>query len=204
LRRSGPTPAAGASAPIQSIAVLPLANMSGDPGQEYFADGMTDQLIGTLGRLRSVNVISRTSSMLFKGTSKTLPEIARALHVDAVVEGSVMVVPGGGNSADGKRLRINARLIRAGTDTQLWDRTFEAASADVFELQRDIAAAVADGIHATLTPDTRSAAQSAAQGGARFDAFDLYLKGRYYWNMRTPDALKQSVTYFRESAARGY
>src|SRR5204863_2096789 len=76
--------------------------------------------------------------------------------------------------------------------------------ADVFELQRDIAAAVADGIHATLTPDTRSAAQSAAQGGARFDAFDLYLKGRYYWNMRTPDALKQSVTYFRESAARGY
>ena len=205
LRGRG-TPAAVASAPIQSIAVLPLANVSGDPGQEYFADGMTDELIGTLGRLRSVNVISRTSSMLFKGTSRTLPEIAQALHVDAVVEGSVMMMPAGGgkSDADGKRLRINARLIRAGTDTQLWDRTFEVASADVFKLQRDIAAAVAEGIHATLTPETGNAAQSAARGGAPFDAFDLYLKGRYYWNMRTPDALKQSVPYFQESIARGY
>jgi tetratricopeptide (TPR) repeat protein len=150
--------------------------------------------------------------MLFKGTNKTLPEIARALRVDAVVEGSVMMMPGpsaspeAGDSSNGdaRRLRINARLIRAGTDTQLWDRTFEAASADVFALQRQIAAAVADGIHATLTPETNAAAQPAGQGAARFDAFDVYLKGRYYWSMRTPDALKQSVPYFQEAIGRGY
>ena len=202
--RATPVASAAAAGPIRSIAVLPLVNMSGDGGQEYFADGMTDELIGTLGRLQSVNVISRTSSMQFKGTNRSLPEIARALNVDAVVEGTVMMVPGGGggSNTDARRLRINARLIRAGTDTQLWDRTFEAASADVLKLQREIASAVADGIHATLAPVTNAAAQASVQGG--FDAFDLYLKGRYYWAMRTPDALKQSVQYFQEAVRRGY
>ncbi len=204
--RAAPSASAAAGAPIRSIAVLPLANMSGDSGQEYFADGMTDELIGTLGRLQSVNVISRTSSMQFKGTSKSLPDIARALNVDAVVEGAVMMVPGGdGSNADGKRLRINARLIRAGTDTQLWDRTFEAAVADVLKLQRDIANAVADGIRARLLPEREKAVAPAAAGGQLdFAGFDLYLKGRYYWNMRTPEALRQSVQYFQESITRGY
>ena len=192
-------------APIRSIAILPLANLSGDPSQEYFADGMTDELIGTLGRLNGVNVISRTSSMQFKGSGKTVPEIARALNVDAVVEGSVLMSPGAGRQAGGEpeRLRINARLIRAGTDTQVWDRTFEAVAGDVFRLQRDVAAAIADGINAKLTPP-RDAVVPAAQRAASFDAFDLYLKGRYYWAMRSPESLKQSVQYFQEAIGRGY
>src|SRR5882672_11088954 len=177
-----------AGAPIRSIAILPLANLSGDPSQEYFADGMTDELIGTLGRLDGVNVISRTSSMQFKGSGKTVPEIARALNVDAILEGSVLMSPGARqeSGADPDRLRINARLIRAGTDTQLWDRTFEAVAGDVFRLQRDVAAATADGINAKLTPP-RDAVVPAAQRAASFDAFDLYLKGRFYWAMRTPE-----------------
>ena len=196
--------AATIAAPIRSIAILPLANLSGDPSQEYFADGMTDELIGTLGRLNGINVISRTSSMQFKGSAKTVPEIARALNVDAVVEGSVLMSgaqrdPGG----EPERLRINARLIRAGTDTQVWDRTFEAVAADVIRLQRDVAAAIADGINARLAPP-RDAVVPAAQRTTSFDAFDLYLKGRFYWAMRTPESLKQSVQYFQEAISRGY
>jgi TolB-like protein/tetratricopeptide (TPR) repeat protein len=196
--------AATIAAPIRSIAILPLANLSGDPSQEYFADGMTDELIGTLGRLNGINVISRTSSMQFKGSGKTVPEIARALNVDAVVEGSVLMSgtqrdPGG----EPERLRINARLIRAGTDTQVWDRTFEAVAADVIRLQRDVASAIAEGINARLAPP-RDAVVPAAQRTTSFDAFDLYLKGRFYWAMRTPESLKQSVQYFQEAINRGY
>ncbi|HEY3162688.1 MAG TPA: protein kinase [Vicinamibacterales bacterium] len=203
--RGRDTAATAAAAPIRSIAILPLANLSGDPSQEYFADGMTDELIGTLGRLNGVNVISRTSSMLFKGSGKTVPEIARALNVDAVVEGSVLMSPGAQRESGGppERLRINARLIRAGTDTQVWDRTFEAITDDVIKLQRDIASAIADGINARLTPP-RDAVVPAAQRAASFDAFDLYLKGRFYWAMRTPESLKQSVQYFQEAINRGY
>jgi tetratricopeptide (TPR) repeat protein len=143
--------------------------------------------------------------MQFKGSGKTVPEIARALNVDAVVEGSVLMSPGARREAGGEpeRLRINARLIRAGTDTQLWDRTFEAVAGDVFRLQRDVAAAIADGINAKLTP-ARDAVVPAAQRAASFDAFDLYLKGRFYWAMRTPESLKQSVQYFQEAISRGY
>ena len=192
--------------PVRSIAVLPLVNLSGNADQDYFADGMTDELIGTLGRLDGINVISRTSSMQFKAAGKTLPEIARTLNVDAVLEGSVLMsAPSSGGD---HRVRINARLIRAGTDTQLWDRTFEAASADVIKLQRQIALAVADGIHARLLPDRREPVRAGnaapRQTGGGFEGFDLYLKGRYFWNMRTPDALKQSVQYFQESVTRGY
>ena len=194
-----------AAAQIRSIAILPLANLSGDPSQEYFADGMTDELIGTLGRLDGITVISRTSSMQFKGSGKSVPEIARALNVDAVVEGSVLMTPGAQRDAGGdpERLRINARLIRAGTDTQLWDRTFEAVARDVIRLQREVADAVADGIHAKLAPP-RAAVVPAAQRDASFGAFDLYLKGRYFWAMRTPESLKQSVQYFQEAIGRGY
>src|SRR3954471_3529536 len=135
-----PTPpgAAIAAGMIRSIAVLPFVNLSGDTAQEYFADGMTDELIGTLGEIAGVNVISRTSTMVFKGSKRPLPEIARALHVDAVLEGAVTVVPGSaaGDPGGKKRARINARLIYAGTDTQMWDRTFETVLADVFTLQR--------------------------------------------------------------------
>ena len=124
---SGRKPPSVGPGAIRSIAVLPLVNLSGDPSQEFFADGMTDELIGTLGQLEGVNVISRTSVMQFKGSTKPLPAIARALNVDAILEGSVRVIPLEATTQGDrpKRVRINARLIYAGSDTQLWDRTFE-------------------------------------------------------------------------------
>ena len=192
---------------IRSIAVLPLANVSGDPSQEYFADGMTDELIATIGRLDGLDVISRTSVMQFKGQGKPLPQIAQALHVDAVLEGSVLVLPAARPEEPGgaKRVRINARLIHAGTDTQLWNRTFETIVGDVLVLQGEVAKAVADGINLRLTSQTQGSLAKSGGGNAQtqdFNAFDLYLKGRYYWNMRTEDGLKRSIQYFQEAIDR--
>lgn len=188
---------------IRSIAVLPLVNLSGDPSQEYFADGMTDELIGALGRLGGINVISRTSTMQFKGSNQPLPQIARALHVDAVLEGSVLVVSRGRSEpGETKRVRINARLIYAGTDTQLWDRTFEAVVDDVLELQNDVARAVADGIDLRLTSQQQrfltKTREATSLVGQQFDLFDLYLKGRYCLNMRTEEGFRESIQYFQE------
>ena len=202
-----PSTPAGVAGPIRSIAVLPLKNFSGDPSQEYFADGMTDELIGTLGRLGSFTVISRTSVMSFKDSKKSLKEIADTLHVDAVLEGSVRVVPGAnaaGSRADGQRVRINARLIRAGgAETLVWDRIFEKIATDVLALQTEVAKAVADGIKLRLsTEQTRLLARNSPSDVARqqqFEAFNLTLKGRYYWNMRTTDGLTRSLQYFQEA-----
>ena len=201
LRRLGSRYASGSGIPagaVRSIAVLPLANLSGDPAEEYFADGITDELIGTLGRLGGVNVISRTSTMQFKGSPKTVPEIARALNVDAVLEGSVRMLgaaaPGG--SAGARRVRVNARLIYAGTDMPLWDRAFEATASDVLTLNDQVAKAIGDAIHARL------ASSQTARPAQDFDAFDLYLKGRYHWNARTEEGLKRSVQYFQEAIDR--
>jgi TolB-like protein/Tfp pilus assembly protein PilF len=167
---------------------------------------MTDELIGTLGHFSGVNVISRTSVMKFKGSKQTLPEIARALHVDAVLEGSVILLPGSrtADRSDPARVRINARLIQAGTDTQLWDRTFERIGGDVLRLQSEIARAVADGIDLHLTSQQQRvlAKNSESPKPQQFDAFDLYLKGRYYWNMRTDEGLKRSIGYFQEAIDR--
>jgi TolB-like protein/Tfp pilus assembly protein PilF len=198
--RGGRTPAV-APPTIRSIAVLPLANLSGDPSQEYFADGMTEELIAQLGTLAGLDVISRTSVMQFKGSSKPLPDIARMLNVDAVLEGSVIMLAGtgGGDPAPPRNVRIHARLIAAGTDTRLWDRTFEAVIDDVLSLQSRVAKAVAEGIKLRLS----DAQQAALAGGGRqirnFEAFDLYLRGRYYWNLRTRDDLNRSIDYFKKA-----
>jgi TolB-like protein/Tfp pilus assembly protein PilF len=208
--RGRPAPAAVAPAAIRSIAVLPLVNLSGDPAQDYFADGMTDQLIGTFSGLGGVNVISRTSAMQFKGSKKSLPEIARALNVDAVLEGSVMIVPGNRphDPPGASRVRINARLIYAGSDTQLWDRTFEAIVSDVLVLQRQVARAVADGINLHLTSQQQRflayAIRAENVGTQQFDVFDLYLRGRYAWNLRTEEGLKESIQYFQEAIDRDH
>jgi TolB-like protein len=114
------------AARIQSIAVLPLENLSGDPAQEYFADGMTEALISDLGKLGKLRVISRTSAMHYKGTRKTLPEIARELNVDAVIEGAVL--------RSGNRVRITAQLIRASPETHLWAESYERDPRDVLAL----------------------------------------------------------------------
>jgi len=200
------TPAAEAGV-IRSIAVLPLTNLSGDASQEYFADGMTDELIGMLGRLGSVKVISRTSAMQFKGSTLLASEIAKALNVDAVIEGSVLIVPVGGERPpdETRHVRINARLIRAGTDTQLWDRTFDKVVSDVLNLQREVAKAVAEGIDLRLTSTEERLLSGAGGRLSRqqdFDAFNLYLKGRYHWNMRTNEGLDLSLRYFQEAINR--
>jgi TolB-like protein/Tfp pilus assembly protein PilF len=201
-------PSAPAAAPIRSLAVLPLANLSGDPSQEYFADGMTDELISMLGRVDGLSVISRTSVMRFKNGKTPLPEIAKALNVGTVLEGSILVVPGR-SGADGstRRLRINARLMRAGTDTQLWSRTFEQDVSDVFRLQSEIAAAVANAVDLRLTQAQQSMLEQTSgtggrQGGQNPDVFDLYLRGRYHWNMRTREGFMRSILYFREALDR--
>ena len=195
-------------APIRSIAVLPLANLSGIPSQEYLADGMTDELISTLGRVDGLNVISRTSIMRFKNSTIPLPEIAKTLNVGAVLEGSVLVLQGRpGEPAGSKHVRITARLLNAGTDTQLWNRTFERNMTDVLRLQSDIAAAVAGGVDFQLTKRQQSMLEGTGGPNGRQspqnpDAFDLYLRGRYYWNMRTKEGLNRSVQYFREALDR--
>ncbi len=190
---------------VRSVAVLPLANLSGNPAQDYFAAGITDELIGTLGRLQGLNVISSTSVASFKDSKTPLKEIARTLNVDAVIEGSVFVQPGRGNDADAgaRRVRVNARLIYAGTDTQIWNQTFEAAMSDVLSIQSRIATAVAQGVSLRLSEQQQSALVAGSAGGTQDPAaFDLYLHGRYYWNMRTNEGLRRSIQYFQEAIDR--
>jgi TolB-like protein/Flp pilus assembly protein TadD len=169
------------------LAVLPLENRSHDPEQDYFADGMTDELITELAKLNAVRVISRTSVMRFKNTDKSLPEIATSLNVDAVVEGSVQRV--------GDRVKINARLLQARTDQELWARSYEHDLKDVLSLQNEVAEAIAGSIEATLRPSQGS------QKARPVDpvAHEAYLKGLYYWNKRNPDGLTKAMKYFQEA-----
>ncbi len=174
-------------AQIRSLAVLPLENRSHDPEQDYFADGMTDELITELAKLNAVRVISRTSVMRYKNTDKSLPEIAKSLNVDAVVEGSVQRV--------GDRVKISARLLQARTDQELWARSYERDLSDVLGLQHQVAEAIAGSIEVTLKP---------AQGPQKLRSVDpaaheAYLKGLYYWNKRTPDGLKRALQYFQQA-----
>ena len=173
-------------AQIRSLAVLPLENRSHDPEQDYFADGMTDELITELAKLNAVRVISRTSVMRFKNTDKSLPEIASSLSVDAVVEGSVQRV--------GDRVKINARLVQARTDQELWAHSYERDLSDVLGLQHEVAEAIAGSIAVTLTP-------AGSQKLRVVDpvAHEAYLKGLYYWNKRTPEGLKRALDYFQQA-----
>jgi serine/threonine protein kinase/tetratricopeptide (TPR) repeat protein len=173
---------------VRSLAVLPLANLSGDPQQEYFADGMTDQIIAGLSRVADLRVTSRTSVMTYKQTGKKLPEIARELNVDAIVEGSVQ--------RSGNRVRVNAEL-RTANEKHLWGDSYERDIRDILGLQGEIAEAIARRVLAELTPDDRAR----LEGGRRIDpeAYDAYVKGRYYWNKRTEQDLKSAVEQFRRA-----
>jgi serine/threonine protein kinase/TolB-like protein/Flp pilus assembly protein TadD len=177
---------------IDSIAVLPLANFSGDPEQEYFADGMTEAVITELGKIGALRVISRTSVMQYKGARTPLPEIARALKVDAVVEGSVLRF--------GDRVRITAQLIEAATDRHLWSESYERDLRDVLTLQREVARAIANQIQIKLTPQEQ--ARLANAGSVNPEAYDTYLKGRYYQEKRTEEGLKKSIEYFEQAIAK--
>jgi eukaryotic-like serine/threonine-protein kinase len=181
---------AGRETAIRSIAVLPLDNYSADPKQDYFAEGMTDELTADLATISQLRVISRGSAMQFKGANRPpTPEIAKALKVDAVVEGSVLRV--------GDRVRITAELIDARADKQLWAKSFERSSRDVLALQDELAAAIAREIHVQLTPTEQSRLTSAPTVSP--EAHDAYLKGRYFFSRPSDENLMKAITQFEEA-----
>ena len=183
-RRENPRPA------ISSIMVLPLENLSGDPAEEYFADGMTDALIGDLAQLGGLHVISRTSSMHYKGTKKSLPQIASEINVDAVVEGTVQ--------RSGDRVVVRAQLIHAATDRHLWVQTYTRDVRDVLDLQSEIAQAVAREVRIQLTPGKQ--ARFSSRRPVQPKAYDNYLQGRYlYWNKRTEENLNKAIELFQNA-----
>ena len=164
-------------------------NLTGDPTQEYFADGMTDALITDLAQVSALHVISRASVMRYKGTKKPLPEIARELNVDAVVEGSVV--------RSSNRLRINAQLIQAVPEHHLWANVYERDLADVVALQGDVARAITAEIQIKLTPQEQTRLARVQPLDA--EALEAYLKGRYEWNKWTEEGLKNSIVYFEQA-----
>jgi TolB-like protein/DNA-binding winged helix-turn-helix (wHTH) protein/Flp pilus assembly protein TadD len=182
-----------ASEPIRSLAVLPFENLTGDPEQDYFVDGMTDAVITDLAQVRALRVISRTSVAQYKRTSKALPRIAEELDVDAVVEGTV--------SRSGDRVRITAQLIQAAPDRHLWAQTYERERRDVLALQREVAAAIAQAIEVKLQPDEKRR-MTGAQAPVDPEAYEAYLKGRFYWNMRSPETSRKAVGYFQQAIER--
>jgi len=179
----------GARETIDSLAILPFVNAGGDPEQEYFVDGMTEALIANLAKIRALKVISRTSVMRYKASTKTLPEIARELKVEAVVEGSVLQV--------GERVRITVELIHAATDNHLWAETYERDLRDVLRLHSEVASAIAHEIQVTLTP--QEAARMIETRSVNPEAHQAYLKGRFHWNKRTPDGVMKALEYFEQA-----
>jgi TolB-like protein/DNA-binding winged helix-turn-helix (wHTH) protein/Flp pilus assembly protein TadD len=177
---------------IRSLAVLPLDNFSGDASQDYFADGMTDELITDLAQIRALRVVSRTSVMMYKGTRKPLPQIARELNVDAVVEGSVF--------RTGDEVRITAQLIQVPADKHLWAESYEGNERDALNVQNRVARAIANEIRIEVTPREQAALKTAKIINP--EAYEAYLKGRYSWNLRTANGLKKSVEYFNEAIAK--
>jgi serine/threonine-protein kinase len=176
---------------IRSLAVLPLANLSGDAEHDYFADGMTDALITTLAQIGSLRVISRTSVMRYKGTNKPLPEIARELNVESVLEGSVL--------RSGNRVRIAAQLIDALADSHLWARNYDASLEDILMVQSEVAQAVAQEIQVKLTPQER--ARFSSKRAVDPDAYECFLRGRFYWYKRSPEAIQKSLEYLHRAIA---
>ena len=189
-RASSPRASRRSATIIRSIAVLPLDNYSGDPNQEYFSDGMTDELTTDLANISALRVISRGSVMQYKGAHRPpTPEIAKALNVDAVVEGSVVRV--------GDKVRINAQLIDAPDDKHLWAKSFERDSRDVLALQDELASAIAKEINVQLTSDEQTRLTSAPVVNP--EAHDAYLKGRYFINRPSDENLKKAIAEFEEA-----
>jgi TolB-like protein/DNA-binding winged helix-turn-helix (wHTH) protein/Flp pilus assembly protein TadD len=177
---------------IHSIAVLPLENLSGDATQDYFTDGMTDALITELAQISSLRVISRTSVMRYKATRKPLPDIAKELNVDGIVEGSVV------RSAE--RVRVNAQLIEAATDRHLWASMYERSPGDVVILQSEVARAIANAIQIQLTPQEQARLTRVQPVDPQ--AYEAYLKGRYFWNKRGEDSVRKGINYFQQAIQR--
>ena len=175
--------------PIRSIAILPLQDLSGDSSQDYFAEGITDDLTTELAQIGSVQVISRTSASHYRHSSQTLPEIGRALNVDGIVEGSVR--------RSGNRVRITAQLIDVRDDRHVWAGSYEEEITDVLFAQRQIASAVAAHITAQLTAPEQQ--RLAHRQPVDPEAYDAFLQGRYFWNQRSPKGLAKAAGYFRRA-----
>ncbi|PYX15908.1 MAG: hypothetical protein DMG87_17810 [Acidobacteria bacterium] len=179
--RSRPPGNVLSSSSVRSLAVLPLENLSSN-SEDYFADGMTDELITDLAQISALRVISRTSVMPYKGVRKPLPQIARELNVDAVVEGTVL--------HSGKQVRITAQLIRAPADKHLWAQSYEGDVSDTLALQKKVARAIVEQIRIKLTPQEDAVLENVKVVNP--EAYENYLRGRYFWNKRTADGLKKN------------
>ena len=174
---------------FESLAVLPLANLSADPEQEYFADGMTEELTTELAQISGLRVISRTSTMRYKGSKKPLPEIAKELGVDAVIEGSV--------ERSGDEVRISAQLINARSDTHLWARSYHRNLRDVLAMQSEVARAIAGEIRVQLTP--QEVARFERSRPVNTAAYEAYLRGLYHWNFHTPDEMQKAIVEYNRA-----
>ena len=174
---------------IQSIAVLPLENLSSDPEQEYFADGMTEELIGTLARFSALRVPSRTSVMRYKGSKKSLPDIARELNVDAVLTGAIL--------RSGDQVRITAQLIEASSDRHLWSESYERDLREILALQNQVGQAIANKIQISVAPQEISRLNSVRP--IEPAAHEAYLRGRFHWNKRGPANLTKGIQYFQKA-----
>jgi TolB-like protein/DNA-binding winged helix-turn-helix (wHTH) protein/tetratricopeptide (TPR) repeat protein len=183
MRRAAAVPKIG------SMAVLPLENLSGDPEQEYFADGMTEELITNLGKISALRVISRTSVMQYKGTKKPLPQIARELNVDALVEGAVL--------RSGDRVRITAQLIQARPEKHLWAESYERDLRDILALQGEVAQDITREIKIGVAPEEHSRLTHARPVNP--GAYEDYLRGRYFWDTRTEKGVRKSLEYYQQA-----
>jgi TolB-like protein/DNA-binding winged helix-turn-helix (wHTH) protein/Tfp pilus assembly protein PilF len=181
----------GIAKPIRSLAVLPLDNFSGDPEQQYFADGMTEAITAELGQIRGLRVPSRTSVTLYRRENKPLRQIARELDVDALIEGSVM--------RSGDRVRVTVQLLDGSNDQHLWGQSYERDARDVLALQHDLAGAIAEELKLKLTAAEREHLQRTAEVNP--EAYAAYLHGRYYWYKRTNDGFRKSIQYYEQAIA---
>ena len=179
----------GGTRPIDWIAVLPLVNLSGDPEQEYFADGMTEALINNLSKISAISVISRRSAMRYKDTKKTLPEIAAELGVGAIVDGSVLHV--------GDSVRITVQLIEATTDRHLWGDSYDRVLSNILALHSEVTQAIAREIQATLTPQEQARLDSVRPVDP--EAYKLYLRGRYHLDKFTNKEIEKAIEYFQQA-----
>ena len=174
-----------------AIAVLPLANLSGDPGREYFADGMTEALVASLAQIDGLRVISRTSTLRYKTERATIPEIARALGVTLVLEGSVMLA--------GDQVRITAQLIDGATDEHVWAQSYTRRLRDVIALQDEVAATIGREVLGTVT--RRPGGRAGQARAVDPSVYDLYLRGRHAWSQRTTEGMRAAIDYFSRAVA---
>jgi len=177
---------------VKSLAVLPLQNLSGNPDHEYFSDGMTEAIIGNLAQFSALRVSSRTSAMRYKNSGKPLPEIARELTVDAVMEGSVLILD--------SRVRITAQLSEAASDTLVWAKSYERELQDVLALQDEVARSIVDEMQLKVTPQERARLRRARQVDP--EGYQLYLRGRFHWHKRNEENVRRAIAYFTRALTK--